>query len=195
MFTGIIESLGFVQKIHTEADNLRLEIACRFANELRVDQSVSHNGVCLTVVAVHPPTYDVVCIDETLKRSNLGLLQPGDAVNLERSMIAGGRIDGHFVQGHVDETGTIRKIVDNDGSRILFIRYSEVSPHITVEKGSVCVNGVSLTVVESGERAFSVALIPYTLEHTNLQFLKTGDSVNLEFDVLGKYMQKLARKN
>ena len=191
MFTGIIEETGIVREAIKEGNNLRLVMSCSFAPELKPDQSVSHNGVCLTVVAVSGGNYEVVIIEESLRRSNLGALQPGDRVNLERSLRAGDRIDGHFVQGHVDETATVKDVRDAGGSREIHFAYNKSSPHITVSKGSVCVNGVSLTVVDSADHEFSVAVIPYTLEHTNLSKLKPGDSVNLEFDILGKYLQKI----
>jgi len=191
MFSGIVEEMGTLKSQAKEAGNLRLTVACSFVSELRVDQSIAHNGVCLTVAALKDDNYEVVCIGETLNRSNLGLLRPGDMLNLERSLRAGDRIDGHIVQGHVDETGTLKEILESDGSWLLRITYSPSSENTTVEKGSVCVNGVSLTVVDSADTEFSVAIIPYTFEHTNLRFLKAGDTVNLEFDILGKYIRKL----
>jgi riboflavin synthase len=194
MFTGIIEETGTVQKVSHEGNNLRLTVFCTFSGQLRPDQSLAHNGVCLTVVSVKDALYEVVCVEETLRRSTLGNLQPGSPVNLERSLAADGRIDGHFVQGHVDETGTVAEIRDANGSHEIWIRYNPRSPHLTVDKGSVCVNGVSLTIAESREHAFSVVIIPYTWEHTTFRFLKAGDVVNLEFDILGKYIQKLAAK-
>ena len=191
MFSGIVEEMGVLKSQAKEAGNLRLTVACSFVSELRVDQSISHNGVCLTVAALKDGAYEVVCIGETLSRSNLSQLRPGDKLNLERSLRAGDRIDGHIVQGHVDETGTVKEIRESDGSWLFRITYALSSENTTVEKGSVCVNGVSLTVVDSADTEFSVAIIPYTFEHTNLRFLKPGDTVNLEFDILGKYIRKL----
>jgi len=191
MFSGIVEQMGTLKSQSREADNLRLRVACSFASELRVDQSISHNGVCLTVTSIAEDEYEVVCIGETLRRTNLGSLKNGDLLNLERSLRAGDRIDGHIVQGHVDETGQVTEILDSNGSWLYRIAYAASSENTTVEKGSVCVNGVSLTVVDSDVSEFSVAIIPYTFEHTNFCFLKKGDMVNLEFDILGKYIRTL----
>jgi len=192
MFSGIIEEVGFVKNISREGSNIHLIISCSFCNELKVDQSVAHNGVCLTVVNISGGTFEVICIEETLSRSNLGNLKAGDPVNLERCLKIGDRLDGHIVQGHVDETGKIKSKEDRNGSWVFSITYNNSSPNVTVEKGSICVNGVSLTIVKSMPSEFSIAIIPYTLEHTNFSALKVGDSVNLEFDVVGKYISRLA---
>jgi len=190
MFTGIIEETGILREIKNEGTNVRLTLHCSFVNELKVDQSVSHNGVCLTVVKIADGKYDVVAIDETLKRTNLGLLKPGDEINLERCTKVGDRLDGHIVQGHVDSVATVKSIEDKDGSWIFFFEYTS-NGNVTVQKGSICVNGVSLTVVDSDTNSFSVAIIPYTFEHTNFKNLKKGSIVNLEFDIVGKYVAKL----
>ncbi len=196
MFTGIVEATAQVVDIHAEGSNLTFTFESSIANELKIDQSVSHNGVCLTVV--HNSivgSYSVTAIDETLKKTNLGKLKLGDKVNLERCMPANGRFDGHIVQGHVDQTGVCTAIEDQNGSWLISFEYDETNNNITVEKGSICVNGVSLTVVNSKDNGFCVAIIPYTWEHTNFHQLSVGSVVNLEFDILGKYMQKiLARK-
>ncbi len=197
MFSGIVEEPATVVAAIRDGGNLRLRIKSSFASELHLDQSVAHNGVCLTVVDVHPDsTYEVVAIQETLDRSNLGLLREGDLVNLERSMMLNGRLDGHIVQGHVDTTAECDQIEDVDGSRYFRFRYSisdemRRQGYMTVEKGSVTVNGVSLTVCDSTPNSFRVAIIPYTLEHTNFSQIKTGTRVNLEFDILGKYIAGL----
>lgn len=197
MFSGIVEEPATVVAAIREGGNLRLRVKSSFASELHLDQSVAHNGVCLTVVDVHPDsTYEVVAIQETLDRSNLGLLREGDLVNLERSMILNGRLDGHIVQGHVDTTAECDQIEDVDGSRYFRFRYSisdemRRQGYMTVEKGSVTVNGVSLTVCDSTPESFRVAIIPYTLEHTNFSQIKVGTRVNLEFDILGKYIAGL----
>lgn len=197
MFSGIVEEAATVVGAICDNGNLRLRIKSAFADELRIDQSVAHNGVCLTVVAVNSDsTYEVVAIRETLDRSNLGGLAEGDLVNLERSMVMNGRLDGHIVQGHVDTTAVCDDIQDVDGSRYFRFRY-EVSDemrrrgYMTVEKGSVTVNGVSLTVCDSEPGTFRVAIIPYTLEHTNFCRIAEGTRVNLEFDILGKYIAAL----
>ncbi len=199
MFSGIVEEPATVVAATYADGNLRLRVKSTFANELHLDQSVAHNGVCLTVVDVHPDsTYEVVAIQETLDRSNLGLLKEGDLVNLERSMMLNGRLDGHIVQGHVDTTAVCDDIEDVDGSRYFRFRY-EISDemrrqgYMTVEKGSVTVNGVSLTVCDSMRDSFRVAIIPYTLEHTNFSRIEVGTRVNLEFDILGKYIAGLMR--
>ncbi len=193
MFTGIIESIGRVIKIKKEEKNLRFSIQCSFANELKVDQSVSHNGVCLTVVSFHGNEYDVIAIDETLNRSNLSFLKEGDEINLERCTKVGDRLDGHIVQGHVDTLAKVTNIISQKGSWLMYFNY-EKQDNITVEKGSICVNGISLTVVESGDDNFSVAIIPYTYEQTNFKKLKVGDFVNIEFDIIGKYVSRLMQK-
>ena len=193
MFTGIIESIGRIIKIKREEKNLRFTIQCSFANELKVDQSVSHNGVCLTVVSIQGNEYDVIAIDETLKRTNFFMLKEGDEVNLERCTKVGDRLDGHIVQGHIDTVAKVVNIVSQQGSWLMYFNYDK-QENITVEKGSICVNGISLTVVESGEDNFSVAIIPYTYEHTNFKKLKAGDLVNIEFDIIGKYISGLMQK-
>jgi riboflavin synthase len=188
MFTGIIEAMGRVESVQQEAGNLTIRFSCPFSSGLKPDQSLAHNGVCLTVTEAGPESYSVTLVRETLQRSNLGLLKPGDLVNLERCMVMGGRLDGHIVQGHVDQTGTIESITDEAGSYKIFIRYDISGGHLTVEKGSITVNGVSLTVADSKPGMFSVAIIPYTWEHTTFHQLQKGDTVNLEFDIIGKYI-------
>lgn len=188
MFTGIIESLGTVIEINKEGTNQTLTLKCDFTNELKVDQSLAHNGICLTVTDIRNNSYKVTAIAETLNRTNLGELGVGSKVNLERCMLPTGRLDGHIVQGHVDETAIVTSIKDENGSWNISFEYNKESAHSTVEKGSVCVNGVSLTVVDSGIGKFSVAIIPYTWEHTNFHTLKVADSVNIEFDIIGKYV-------
>lgn len=190
MFTGIIESVGQIKNIQQEGTNLNFVIESHLGAELKIDQSVSHNGVCLTVVGLEGQQHTVTAVEETLLKSNLGGLKIGDAINLERSMLLNGRLDGHLVQGHVDQMATCIKIEDKNGSWLMEFEYDPISQNITVEKGSICVNGVSLTVVNSMKDRFSVAIIPYTFYHTNFSSLKTGDFVNLEFDILGKYVQK-----
>jgi len=191
MFTGIIETTGRVSNLKREQDNLQIIIESNLSNELKIDQSVSHNGVCLTVVALAEGTHTVTAVSETLNKSNLGKLQEGDLVNLERCMQMNGRLDGHIVQGHVDQTGICTGLIDMNGSWEYTFSYDAASGNITVEKGSICVNGISLTVINSKENYFSVAIIPYTYEHTNMQNLKIGDTVNLEFDIIGKYVARL----
>ena len=197
MFSGIVEEAAVVKKVERKGGNVDLTVKCSFVNELAIDQSVAHNGVCLTVVSLNPDdTYTVTAIQETLDRSNLGLLKEGDRVNLERSMKIDGRLDGHIVQGHVDTTATCVDIEEVDGSRYFKFQY-EVNPelaakgYVTVEKGSVTVNGVSLTVCDSERDSFRVAIIPYTFEHTNFGDIKVGTRVNLEFDIIGKYIARL----
>ena len=197
MFSGIVEEAATVVAAVREGGNLQLTVRCSFANELKIDQSVAHNGVCLTVVALNPDgTYTVTAIQETLDRSNLGLLHEGDLVNLERSMLMNGRLDGHIVQGHVDTTAVCTAVENADGSTYFTFVY-ETTPemvakgYMTVEKGSVTVNGVSLTVCDSTPRSFRVAIIPYTFEHTNFRAIQTGTRVNLEFDIIGKYLARL----
>ena len=196
MFSGIVETTGTVVAATREQGNLQLTLRCPFTDELRIDQSVAHNGVCLTVVAIDGDTYQVTAIQETLDRSNLGLLKPGDLVNLERSMRLDGRLDGHIVQGHVDTTAVCTEVTEADGSHYFKFEY-EVSPeliakgYMTVEKGSVTVNGVSLTVCDSEPDSFRVAIIPYTYLHTNFCRIQPGTTVNLEFDILGKYLARL----
>lgn len=193
MFTGIVETMGKVVAID-RADNTTFIVESTLTPELRIDQSVSHNGVCLTVVAVENNSYQVVAIEETLKKSNLGTLKRGDFVNLERCMLNNGRFDGHIVQGHVDQTGTIVSITDMHGSWLFVIAYDESAGNVTVEKGSVAVNGVSLTCFNSNPGLFTVAIIPYTFEHTTFGRLREGDIVNLEFDIIGKYVKRLLGK-
>ncbi len=197
MFSGIVEEAGRVAGVTRRDGNVDLRVKCSFTDQLRIDQSVAHNGVCLTVVALHPDgTYTVTAIQETLDRSNLGLLAEGDEVNLERSMMMNGRLDGHIVQGHVDTTAVCTDIEEVEGSRYYRFEY-EVSPemvrkgYMTVEKGSVTVNGVSLTVCDSEARSFRVAIIPYTFEHTNFKAIRPGTRVNIEFDIIGKYLARL----
>jgi riboflavin synthase len=194
MFTGIIEKVGTVSNLKKERDNLQMIIQSEFSNELKIDQSVSHNGICLTVVAIGTGTHTVTAITETLNKTNLGKLKEGDLVNLERCMQINGRLDGHIVQGHVDQTGICTEVIEKNGSWEYTISYDSSIGNITVEKGSICVNGISLTVVNSREDSFSVAIIPYTYEHTNMQSLRIGDTVNLEFDIIGKYIARLARQ-
>lgn len=191
MFTGIIETLGVVKDIKKEQSNLHFYIESPISNELKIDQSVAHNGVCLTVVEIANNIHKVTAIDETLRKTNLGFLQIGDIVNLERCMPANGRFDGHIVQGHVDQTATCIEKTDQQGSWLFTFQYDTSTNNITVEKGSITVNGISLTVVNSQKDKFSVAIIPYTIEHTNLKFVEEGDIVNLEFDIVGKYVSKI----
>lgn len=199
MFSGIVEEPAKVMDIVREGGNVHLTLTCSFADQLSIDQSVAHNGVCLTVVSIDKEnrTYTVTAIQETLDRSNLGDIEVGDLVNLERSMLINGRLDGHIVQGHVDTTATCVDIEEVDGSKYFKFRY-DVDPsmaakgYVTVEKGSVTVNGVSLTVCDSETNSFRVAIIPYTLEHTNFRNIRTGSRVNIEFDIIGKYLARLA---
>ena len=188
MFSGIIEEIGIVQNIQREGGNVHLSVSCSFINELKIDQSMAHNGVCLTVVDLQPNHYVVTAIDETLRKSNLGLLTVGSEVNLERSMKLDGRLDGHIVQGHVDQTARCMKVEPADGSWIYTFEYEPHPGMLTVEKGSITVNGASLTVVNSKRGGFQVAIIPYTHEHTNFHTFKEGTIVNLEFDIIGKYV-------
>jgi riboflavin synthase len=192
MFTGIIETVGKIEQIEKEGSNVHFTIGSPLAQELHVDQSVSHNGVCLTVVETGDGLYKVTAIEETLQRSNLGNLRIGDHVNLERAMQLGARLDGHMVQGHVDGMGTCLKISDLNGSWLYRFAYNPGPEHILVDKGSVCVNGTSLTVVNPVDSTFDVAIIPYTYEHTVFKYLKVGDEVNLEFDIIGKYIARYA---
>lgn len=195
MFTGIIETLGTVQNIHKEGDNIHFTIASNISNELKIDQSVAHNGVCLTVVKLGENTHTVTAINETLQKTNLGYLTLGAKVNLERCMQMNARLDGHIVQGHVDQTATCILVNQLDGSWEYRFKYDASKGNVTVEKGSACVNGISLTVVNSAHDEFSVFIIPYTHEHTNLQDVKVGDTVNLEFDIIGKYVARLMAKH
>jgi len=191
MFTGIIEAQAQVINIQEEGTNKHFTLTCPFVAELKIDQSVAHNGVCLTVVDLQPDNYTVTAIDETLQKTNLNDLTVGDAVNLERCMAANGRFDGHIVQGHVDQTAVCTEVKNQDGSWLFTFEYDPAPGNITVEKGSVCVNGISLTVVNSGPSNFSVAIIPYTYEHTNLNTVNPGTRVNLEFDIIGKYIARI----
>ncbi len=193
MFSGIIEAVAKVTALHREGGNLHITLSAPFADELKIDQSVAHNGVCLTVVELLPGGYTVTAIDETLQKTNLGLLKVGDEVNLERSMRPDALLDGHIVQGHVDMTATCLEVKEADGSHVFRFGYEPGEGRITVEKGSVAVNGVSLTVVNSKEDGFEVAIIPYTYEHTNFHTFKPGSVVNIEFDIIGKYITKLMK--
>ncbi|SEI71004.1 riboflavin synthase alpha chain [Dyadobacter sp. SG02] len=191
MFTGIVESTAEVVNVETEGTNKTFTFKSGIANEFKIDQSVSHNGVCLTVVATEGDQYKVTAIEETLLKTNLGDLAPGSKVNLERCMPANGRFDGHIVQGHVDQTATCTQVQERDGSWLFDFEYDASKGNITVEKGSICINGVSLTVFNSGENTFRVAIIPYTYNFTNFHSLNAGDTVNLEFDILGKYIKRI----
>lgn len=191
MFTGIIETMGQVADVLREGSNTKFKISSSFSHELKVDQSVAHNGVCLTVVDVKDKFYWVVAIDETLQKSNLGMLKKGDAVNLERCMSSNGRFDGHIVQGHVDQTAVLKALEDVNGSWLYTFEYDPGKGNVTVEKGSIAVNGVSLTCFNSKASEFTVAIIPYTFEHTNFHGLSIGSVVNLEFDIIGKYVKRL----
>ncbi|WP_299986027.1 riboflavin synthase [uncultured Pontibacter sp.] len=195
MFTGIIEAMGQVQAIQEEGTNKHFTLLAPFTQELQIDQSVAHNGICLTVVNIEGDKYTVTAIDETLQKTNLNSLQVGDKVNLERCMSANGRFDGHIVQGHVDQVAVCESVEDQNGSWVFTFRYDSTLGNVTVEKGSVTVNGISLTVVNSQEERFSVAIIPYTYEHTNLHQVKPGSTVNLEFDIIGKYVARLLGKS
>lgn len=191
MFTGIIEDLGLVKNLKTELDNLHVTIESKITSALKIDQSVAHNGVCLTVVGINKACYTVTAIKETLDKTNLNSLKINDIVNLERAMKLGDRLDGHIVQGHVDQTARCISISEKNGSWVFDFEYDSGLNNITIEKGSITVNGVSLTVVNSQSNAFSVAIIPYTYEHTNFNNFKVGMEVNLEFDVIGKYVARL----
>lgn len=195
MFTGIIEAIAIVEEIKPEMDNIHFTFSCPFTHELKIDQSVSHNGICLTVISINNNTYTVTAIKETLQKTNLSYLKIGDKVNIERCMQANGRFDGHIVQGHVDQTGTITSIINQNGSITYEIDYDSSLGNITVNKGSITVNGTSLTVVNSKNNSFSVCIIPYTFENTIFKTLQVNDVVNLEFDVIGKYVAKLLHKN
>ncbi|MDX1277349.1 riboflavin synthase [Oceanihabitans sediminis] len=195
MFTGIIEVLGVVKQIDKELDNIHFTIECAYTQELKIDQSVAHNGVCLTVVSISDKKYVVTAIKETLEKTNLKQLKVNDIVNLERAMKLGDRLDGHIVQGHVDQTAVCTNIENASGSWIFTFEYDSKLNNVTIEKGSITVNGVSLTVVNSKKDTFSVAIIPYTYEHTNFKNFKVGTEVNLEFDVIGKYVSRLVNLN
>lgn len=190
MFTGIIEGLGTLKKIEKEGDNFHFTFESSFTNELKIDQSLSHNGACLTIINISGGEYTVTAIKETLDKTNLGFLTVGDEVNLERAMSASGRFDGHVVQGHVDQTAICKNVTEENGSWVFTFEY-ESKGNVTVEKGSITINGVSLTVVNSTQNQFSVCIIPYTKEHTTFNVLQTGNKINLEFDIIGKYVARL----
>jgi riboflavin synthase len=192
MFTGIIETMGIVKEIRVNGSNKEFTISSAISNELKVDQSLAHNGVCLTVTAVENSNHQVTAIDETLLRSNLGDLKIGESINLERAMSGLSRFDGHLVQGHVDTVGVVKSVLDKDGSWIFTFNFPEENKHLLVDKGSVCINGVSLTVINPTTNTFQVAIIPYTYENTSFKSLQEGDPVNLEFDILGKYIARYA---
>ncbi len=191
MFTGIIEDLGVIKNLKKDLDNLHITVTCGLASELKIDQSVAHNGICLTVVDLKQDNYTVTAIQETLNKTNLGSLKPNDKINLERALKLGDRLDGHMVQGHVDQTATCINIDEKHGSWLYTFKYDSALGNITIEKGSITVNGVSLTVVNSKKDTFSVAIIPYTYLHTNFNSFEKGTVVNLEFDVIGKYVTRL----
>ncbi|MDA7803969.1 riboflavin synthase [Crocinitomix sp.] len=191
MFTGIIEALARVERIEKEGTNVHFTFSCPFTNELKIDQSVAHNGTCLTVIAIEGDNYTLTAIEETLIRTNLGDLKVGDVVNVERCTKVGSRLDGHIVQGHVDTIGTCVDIIKMDGSTEFVFEYDY--DEVTVSKGSITVNGVSLTVVQSEDKLFSVHIIPFTVEHTNFHSLQKGSKVNLEFDIIGKYVRKMLK--
>jgi riboflavin synthase len=191
MFTGIIESLGEIVEVRTIQSNKEIRVRSALSNGFRVDQSVSHNGVCLTVVGIEEDIHTVMAVQETLLKSNLGSVVKGDLVNIERCMVSNGRFDGHIVQGHVDQTARVHSVVDADGSWLFTFEYDPSIGNITVEKGSIAVNGISVTCFDSLRDRFTVAVIPYTFEHTNMSRLKRGDIVNLEFDIIGKYVKRL----
>ncbi|MDO9261908.1 MAG: riboflavin synthase [Flavobacteriaceae bacterium] len=198
MFTGIIESMGIVKNLVKEGDNIHISVESNLTPELRIDQSMAHNGICLTIVNIDGNTgntYTVTAIKETLEKTNLGNLEIGSKINLERAMILGDRLDGHIVQGHVDQIATCSHILEEDGSWVFTFQYNSVhQDNITIEKGSITVNGVSLTVINSKENEFGVAIIPYTFDNTNFHQIKVGTAVNLEFDVIGKYVARLLKK-
>lgn len=191
MFTGIIEATGEVVELVREGSNVHLTLSCPFTQELKIDQSVAHNGACLTVVDITEGRYTVTAIDETLRRTNMGQLKKGDLVNLERCTKVGERLDGHIVQGHVDTIAKCVEVMEEEGSWRFWFEHPKKQDYITVEKGSITINGISLTVVDSLDDRFSVAIIPYTFEHTNFKSLEPGNMVNLEFDVVGKYVTKI----
>ena len=191
MFTGIIERMGTVSNLEKDLDNLNITIKSDITNELKIDQSIAHNGVCLTIVDINEDQYTVTAINETLEKSNLGVLSVGENINLERAMILGERLDGHIVQGHVDQTAICNNVTEENGSWMFTFKYEDSKDNVTIEKGSITVNGVSLTVVNSKDNEFSVAIIPYTFHNTNFGSIKKGTKVNLEFDVIGKYVARL----
>ena len=191
MFTGIIENTAQVTKIERENSNIHYTLTSELTSELKIDQSVAHNGICLTVVDINKDEYTVTAIDETLQKTNLSEVRVGDILNMERAMLMNARLDGHIVQGHVDQTAECVDVLNEQGSWKFTFKYSPNQQNVTIEKGSICINGVSLTVVDSKTSEFSVAIIPYTYEHTGFNTLKKGDQVNLEFDVIGKYVKRL----
>ena len=192
MFTGIIENLSEIKEINKEGDNLSISLISEITNELKIDQSLSHNGVCLTVVDINDNIYKVTAIKETILKSSIKNWRIGDIINIERAMKLGDRLDGHMVQGHVDQTATCTKISEENGSWYFYFEYQK-SNNLTIEKGSISINGVSLTIVESMDNGFSVAIIPYTYENTNFKNIQVGDLVNIEFDMIGKYIQKIIK--
>lgn len=194
MFTGIVEATATVENIETQGTSVHFTMSCPFTDELKIDQSLSHNGCCLTIEKIENQRYGVTAIQETLEKTNLGSWKIGTKVNLERCVLMNGRLDGHIVQGHVDQTGTIKSIENLNGSHYITIAYTEKDGFTTVPQGSITMDGISLTVAHSGENEFSVAIIPYTWEHTNLKNLEIGSKVNLEFDIIGKYVAKLMKK-
>ena len=194
MFTGIIEELGEIVELNREQDNLHITVKSKVSKELKIDQSLAHNGVCLTVVGLGENTHTITAIKETIDKSSIGKLNVGDKVNLERAMQLGARLDGHIVQGHVDQVAVCTEVLALDGSWVYTFSYDDTYNNLTIEKGSITVNGVSLTVVNSKEGAFSVAIIPYTYDNTNFHQIKINDTVNLEFDVIGKYVARLMVK-
>lgn len=191
MFTGIVEEIGIISSINKSGSNLNIIVNAKLTPELKIDQSISHNGVCLTVVSIEDDNYTVTAVSETLEKTNLGDLKENDPVNLERGMKLGDRLDGHIVQGHVDQTATCKELKEKEGSWEFTFEYDPEIGNITIEKGSITINGVSLTVVNSKKKEFSVAIIPYTFNHTTFKNLKKGDKVNLEFDVIGKYVKRI----
>jgi len=193
MFTGIVETIGIVEHVQKTQDNLEIGIKTDLLEELEVDQSIAHNGVCLTVETVCVNYYTVTAIKETIDKTNIGKFQPGDRINLERCVKAESRLDGHIVQGHVDQTAVCKNIVEENGSWTFTFEHKRSKKNITVEKGSVCINGVSLTVINASDTSFSTAIIPFTFKHTNFNLLKIGDEVNLEFDIIGKYVARVLR--
>lgn len=194
MFTGIIENVAQITKLEKHQSNLNITLKSKLASEFKVDQSISHNGICLTVVFIENDYYCVTAIEETIKKSTIGLWKVGDDINLERAMKIGDRLDGHMIQGHVDQIGQCTKAIEQDGSWLFTIKY-KLLDNVTVEKGSIAINGISLTVVNSKRNCFSVAIIPYTFNNTNFNQLKEGNNVNLEFDILGKYIAKILSKS
>ena len=194
MFTGIIENVAQITKLEKHQSNLNITLKSKLASEFKVDQSISHNGICLTVVFIKNDYYSVTAIEETIKKSTIGLWRVGDNINLERAMKIGDRLDGHMIQGHVDQIGQCTKAIEQDGSWLFTIKY-KLLDNVTVEKGSIAINGISLTVVNSRKNCFSVAIIPYTFNNTNFNRLIEGDNVNLEFDILGKYITKILSKS